>query len=85
MGMMTESDALSLWCPMVRVGRDEESLGCCIGSRCAMWRWGTLTLSGEGVEYFRTRSLAYQYAHKWPDGCVEVAGYCGLAGPLVPV
>ena len=43
---MTEEQAKTKWCPMVRtpalvVGDDIHRHGTCIGSDCMMWRWDT--------------------------------------------
>lgn len=82
---MTETEAKTKWCPMVRAGmniawrevmdKDSEQLRHppgtnCIGSECMMWRWGTIVLTGTMP----------------PDGSIKsdpvpdsTDGYCGLA------
>lgn len=44
--MHTEQEALELWCPLTRVRAayvteaEARASATCVGTRCAMWRWG---------------------------------------------
>ena len=77
---MTEEEAKTKWCPMVRhyaVGEGDHSSNRmdmstrCLGSECMAWRW--LTPPGTTVQV-PTSSGLYQ-ATTSPGN-----GYCGMAG-----
>lgn len=70
---MTEAEAKTKWCPMVRAGKSENYSSermhqvllretNCIGSACMMWRW------------------EYADGGKHPCDKSTTDGYCGLAG-----
>ena len=72
---MTEQEARTKWCPMVRIGRnryislpDILSDKCkCIASGCMMWRW---VPAGEYIDGDRL-------VHQW-----RTDGYCGIGGKI---
>jgi hypothetical protein len=37
--ILTEKEAKTKWCPMLRIGPARENWTC-LASDCAMWRWG---------------------------------------------
>jgi hypothetical protein len=65
---MTEQEAKTKWCPMVKRVKseviDSRNLPYCIASACMMWRW-----SQKGAWVNGTWTNDY-----------PVEGYCGLAG-----
>lgn len=77
---MTEDEAKTKWCPMVRVGanrrdtNEKEATVNCIGSRCMLWRWNTKYIPPPH---------SWMQQHPTPEGTTEVSdteGYCGLSG-----
>ena len=80
---MTEAEAKTRWCPMVRqLYRDENNsvsamnrfgdgqpLGFCIGSACMMWRWSAKPYKATEVQELLGVT-----------GTAPGEGYCGLAG-----
>lgn len=77
---MTEAEAKTKWCPMVRysvfdyesrseviaTNRQKDNVdGNCIGSACMMWRWHL----GDDPESRSKGGI-----------CLPPTGYCGLAG-----
>jgi|LSQX01.3.fsa_nt_gb hypothetical protein len=74
---MTEEEAKTKWCPMVRHTKDNEgafyttngqsskSFQWCIASDCMMWRW---------YERISNNNLNTK------DQQEKIKGYCGLAG-----
>ena len=78
---MTEDEAKTKWCPMVRQGYNDKIgemnnqwafdklfSGKCIASGCMMWRWKIISLE-----------LAMRNADKQ----IPAEGYCGLAGKVL--
>ena len=83
---MTESEAKTKWCPMVRMRISDDSnisgnaifgshehYGFCIGSECMMWRWHDQWLESSGGMRREPTDQKYR------------SGYCGLAGALIGV
>ena len=83
---MTEDEAKTKWCPMVRYGTqgrnetggankpetDAEKRGlACLGSACMMWRWQPKMINV---------STKNSWVFMRPTGETTTDGYCGLAG-----
>ena len=87
--MHTEIEAKKLWCPMVRIGHrsgvtmndpegPDDLQGHCIGSACAMWRWGSKP------DPNWQRPLQAPASFEPAPYIVSDKGFCGLAGaPLL--
>ena len=74
---MTEDEAKTKWCPMVRAGNEagcnrKDATDKCIASDCMMWRTSCTRYFDKGKYYDRDETGTGQW--------VETGGYCGLAG-----
>lgn len=79
--LLTEAEAKSRWCPMVRQADPQDNFrfaanrgkasgaALCIASGCAMWRWKTELIQPAGT----TSKFDLRYA-------ATDKGFCGLAG-----
>jgi hypothetical protein len=80
---MTEEEAKTKWCPMVRnmpidprsFAASPDPLACCIGSACMMWR-GQHAPVGRPLEPWERAAEAEQASEMLKSG----HGYCGLGG-----
>jgi hypothetical protein len=49
--ILSEEEALKLWCPEAQQGKAQRLSITCIGSKCAVWTWANVsTVEGEIVE-----------------------------------
>lgn len=94
---MTEEEAKTKWCPMVRspgwvvdgaMGNRDHRGGwtggdCCVASECMMWRWRQVK-NPDYVPVHPMLSVAPQHPADQPVPWRDsnTHGYCGLAGRL---
>jgi len=89
---MTEQEAKTKWCPMVRHVKDQEgnfytTNGCnssgfetCIASDCMMWRWQYQEEKREGHDGGKELLLKRGVQVGYDVYKLEATGYCGLGG-----
>lgn len=77
---MTEEEAKTKWCPIVRpvnvsaTARAVSGSATCIASACMAWRWAQPGI----VSGLDLSGTAEEVAARYPD--IQSDGYCGLAG-----
>lgn len=99
MSLLTEKEAVEMWCPMVRYSNHngdginrwtndhDQQLNPlparCIGSRCMAWRWGEPPRSVTKRRYVYV-DYADTATTEERQSTTEGRGYCGAFGQVVP-